>query len=228
MDSLIDFDILGRERQLDPDYLSLIEDMHVLLNRDWPGHVAVTPFGSRLKGYDMPDSDYDVFIIGGDSGLVAEQNRMNSAIKCMALDRGKKAHAYDSIDASYFEANFKSRNSQYVYSHALYLLAYPYIGNLAELQRLRRLAKERHENAITHDPQFAKQSVCEAASSLVIHELGMQPVLKGDRVQRYYKIGPDTAEKIVSRGFAPRGIEVLAETRYAFWKARLSRMLHEW
>ncbi len=214
----------GRKKRLSRDYTHFLKSVHsALLER--PDYVGVAPCGSQFKGCTIESSDYDVVLIAGDSKVTTE-NELGELVKQIGETYGKKADLVHTWTTEHFEINFFEKGSRTMYGHALWPLAYPFIGRTDVLKKFNVLARIRHLSAKRTDSHFAQGNLHEAVHSLIYWELGVHVSFVGSTIIRSsISRHNETAEKILSRGYSRRELQDIAVTRTHMWLGRMEKLV---
>lgn len=222
MFQISDFNIVGNSSQLDVRYAAFLEQVNQRL-QSWKGYVAIAPYGSYLKGYHCKGSDFDLCMIGT-RDLEKEFGYMDLEVVKMARTSGWHGHIVGASHAEDIEEELTCGGTMRDYSVSLYNIAFPFMGNMELIERLRALAKVRHGTVAKLNKGFAMTNVQDAAIAMVESETGIRVHALDGEVCGYKLIpsGLETTVKISTRIRHPQSVISFVKARFDFWFEKFS------
>ena len=205
-----------RSPSSDPNYRSFLSIANEYLSGR-SDYVALAPYGSQLKGVVTSESDFDVLLIAGDA-KVSTDEEINKELDELALKHfGKKANSPLILSYDFFTCNFKQEKTSYAeYSHAAWMLAYPFIGNLSKIAELRDMVKKRHLGRRSVHKKHAQENLESAIHMIIFWELGID--YRGNPIN--FRAVREISQKLIDRGPKIDMYELLA-MRKEFWRKRM-------
>jgi len=211
-------DLFGQVAPLDPLYIAFLWAVDQEL-RGQDGYVGIIPFGSQTKGYADPDlSDFDLIVIG------PESEETHLCVANIARKFWRTGHVCHCFSLNYFESNICNRKSSYASS--IWHLAFPFIGNINEWNRLQSFFRERHAEAVRLNRARADETLYSAAYYVTLHETGAlvdleDGIVSDIRVDQHHH----TTRKIMGRkNMGLMAFQELCGKRALMWVEELRRL----
>lgn len=219
----------NHEGEANMEYLEFLREVNDHMLKHCEDYVAISGYGSQFKAYANEGSDFDIIFIGADS-KVDTMNKLGAEAKEIGKKYGKEVNCPFFRSKEFIEANLNPKGTSHpdtaTYSHAVWFLAFPLIGNKDEIARLRMMAKEKHDKRILLNPESAKKNFNDAIKDILYWEFnGIHIKIDDNGIQELVIEDRSTIEKMKLRGITEEQIREVIIARERMWRQRIKELL---
>lgn len=210
----------------DPRYQDFLNALNerLMVRSDY---IGLSPYGSQFKGYATSNSDFDVFILGG-NGMIDIQEMYSEIVSEIGAKFGKEANFPEMLDYDFFVINLKVPGrfpSNQGYTHASYALTYPIIGKTDVIDYLRRMARKKHTYMRQNHINNAVRNEEDALRTIMYFDIGINYDCSAECVDKAINWNGNTCKKILNAGISHEELRILAKRRAVFWRRRMKRLI---